>query len=94
MEGDAFGLHLLDAAVTRFFHFEIGNAIAQKATGFGVFFIKMNIMTGALNCRAAAMPAGPAKSIMSALLPVLWLGTRGVIQPSSQPLSTIAHSTD
>ena len=57
MEGDAFGLHLLDAAINAvFFHFEIGNAIAQQATGFGVFFIKMHIMTGArqlLRCRHA-----------------------------------------
>ena len=27
-----------------FFHFEIGNAIAQKATSFGMFFINLNIM--------------------------------------------------
>ena len=57
MKGHALGLHLLDAAVNAvLFHFEIGNAIAQQATGFGVFFIKMHIMTGArqlLRCRHA-----------------------------------------
>ena len=48
MKDHAFGFHLLKAAVDQFFlHFEIGDAIAQQASGFGLSVIKMHIVSGA-----------------------------------------------
>ncbi len=48
MEGDAFRLHLRDAAVdVIFLHFEIGNAVAQKPAGLGPPLIDVDLMTGA-----------------------------------------------
>ena len=54
MKGDAFGFHLVNAAVDQvLFHFEIGNAVAHQSTDLGVFFEQMNIVAGAgeLLCR-------------------------------------------
>ncbi len=46
-EGNAFGLHLLDAAVDKaFFHFEVGNAIAQQSADAVALFEQGYIMTG------------------------------------------------
>ncbi len=47
MEGDAFALDLLDAAIDEvLLHLEVGNAIAQQATGLGFALIDMHLVTG------------------------------------------------
>ena len=48
MEGDAFGLHLLDAALDDvFLHLEVGDAVAQQAAGLGVLLVDMHVVAGA-----------------------------------------------
>ena len=48
VEDDAFGLHLLDAAVdVALLQLEIGNAIAQQAARLGVLLIDVNVVAGA-----------------------------------------------
>ncbi len=48
VEGHAFGFHLLDAEVDVFLlHLEVGDAVAQEATGAGLALVDMDIMAGA-----------------------------------------------
>ena len=48
MEGDAFGLHLLDADVDdALLHLEVGDAVAHQAAGLGVFLVDVDVMPGA-----------------------------------------------
>ena len=48
MEGDAFALDLLDAAVDEvLLHLEVGNAVAQQAAGLGFALVDMHLMAGA-----------------------------------------------
>jgi hypothetical protein len=51
----------------------------------------MDVVAGAGELLAQAMPAGPEPTTAT-FLPVLSGLICGVIQPSSQPLSTMAHS--
>ena len=45
VEGDAFGLHLLDAPVdVTLLELEVGNAVAKQAAGLGLFFVDMNVV--------------------------------------------------
>src|SRR5439155_3202660 len=48
MEGHALGFHLRHAAVDDvLFHLEIGNAVAEQATGLGEFLVDMDVVAGA-----------------------------------------------
>ena len=48
VEGDAFGLHLLDAALDEvLLHLEVGDAVAEQAAGLGVLLIDMHVVAGA-----------------------------------------------
>ena len=48
MEGDALGLHLLDAPVdVVLLHLEVGDAVAQQAAGLGLALVDMHLVAGA-----------------------------------------------
>ena len=48
VEGHAFGLHLLDAALDEvLLHLEVGDAVAEQAARLRVFLIDMHVMAGA-----------------------------------------------
>ena len=48
MEGHAFGLHLLDAAVdVHLLHLEVGDAVAHQAAGLGAALVDVHVMAGA-----------------------------------------------
>jgi hypothetical protein len=90
MEDDALGLHLRDATVDQLLHLEIRNAVAQQAAGLSEFLVDMHLMAGARELLRAGLPAGPPMT--ATLLAGLLRATSGLIQPSSQPRSTMAHS--
>ena len=59
MEGDAFGLHLLDAALDDIFlHLEVGDAVAEQAAGIGVLLIDMHVVAGAGELLRGGEPGG------------------------------------
>ncbi len=78
MEGDAFGFKLGHATINdMLFHFEIGNAVAQQATGFRVFFKQMHIMACAGELLGASKACGPRADNRDALAGFLFGNLRG-----------------
>ena len=92
MEGDAFRLHLRDAAVDQvLFHLEVGNAVAQQAAGLGVLLKDMHGVAGARQLLRGGK-ARRARTDDGDLLAGLVGQISGFSQPLSQALSTMAHS--
>ena len=93
MEGDALGLHLLDAAVDMaLFQLEVGDAVAQQAAGLGVLLVDMHVVAGARELLRAGEARRAGADDGDALAGLLPRGGSGLIQPCSQARSTIAHS--
>ena len=93
-ELDAFGLHLLDAAVDQvLLHLEVGDAVAQQAADAVGLLEHRHRMAGARQLLGAGQ-AGRAGADDRDALAGRCAGGCGTIQPSSQPRSTIAHSID
>ncbi len=60
MKLDAFGRHLLDAALdVDFLHLEVGDAVAQQAAGLGPALIDMHLVAGARELLRASKPRRP-----------------------------------
>ena len=60
MKLDAFGRHLLDAALdVDLLHLEVGDAVAQQAAGLGPALIDMHVVAGARELLRASKPCRP-----------------------------------
>src|SRR6185437_11870727 len=60
MKDHALGLHLRDATVdVRFFHLEVGNAVAQEPAGLGEFLVDVDLVAGARQLLGAGQPGRP-----------------------------------
>ena len=59
VEGDALGLHLLDAALDDvLLHLEVGDAVAEQAAGLGVLLVDMHVVAGAGELLGRGEPGG------------------------------------
>jgi len=67
------------------------NAVHHQPADLVVALEHGHLMSHAIGCCAAAIPAGPLPT-MATRLPVRFAGASGTIQPSAQPRSTIARS--
>ncbi|MCY1222763.1 hypothetical protein D9M72_348670 [compost metagenome] len=71
MEGDAFALHLFDAAVDEvLLHLEVRNAVAQQAAGLGLALVDVNLVAGAgklLACRHAGRAGADDRDLLAGL---------------------------
>ena len=93
VEGDAFGLHLLDAALdVMLLHLEVGNAVAHQAAGLGELLEHMHVVPGARELLRAGH-AGRTRADDGDLLAGL-LGRRLGLDPALCEIarSAIAHS--
>src|SRR6185437_4669993 len=59
VEGNAFGFHLLHAAVDDLlFHLEVGNAVTKQPAGLGVLLVDVHLVPGARELLRAGKPRG------------------------------------
>ena len=93
VEGDALGLHLRDAAVdVALLHLEVGDAVAQQAAGLGVLLVDVDVVAGAGELLGAGEAGRAGADDGDRLAGLASRGGSGLIQPSCQPRSTMAHS--
>ena len=83
-ENDAFGFHLVDAAIDDiFFELKVGNAVAEKAADTVGLFEDSDRVAGAAKLLRSGEAGGPLPTTATRL-PVACSGGSGWIQPSSR----------